>query len=64
MRTVLPAEEFEAVSISRAGPHYKVAVPTRNFKLAIPASPSDHRWFKNWRASFLQQMGGRCLYRK
>ena len=65
LRSVLPPEEFASLSIVKGGKHYKGHIALRGISFTIPGSPSDSRWFKNWRASFRQRYDGRndgCRY--
>lgn len=58
LRGVLPPEEFAMLRIEKGGKHYKGYIPGRA-TFTIPGSPSDNRWFQNWRASFRQRYDGR-----
>lgn len=48
LREVLSPEEFRTLEITETRRHFKGVVKATGLRFAIPRSPGDHRWFKNW----------------
>lgn len=52
LKRALPDEHHSDLSSETVGRHAKIHIGSLGIVLLTPITPSDHRWFMNWRAHF------------